>query len=77
MVRTPHDFIARPSKIAEMYGVLTGSKYLKIQLFNFWASYKVVYSESFNFYSLGFWASKCKGSHPAAWLDRPFRELGS
>ena len=30
----------------------------KSQLFNFWASYKVVYSESFNFYFLGFWASK-------------------
>ena len=32
--------------------------WLKTQLFNFWASYKVVYSESFNFYLLGFWASK-------------------
>ena len=32
--------------------------WLKTQLFNFWASCKVVYSESFNFYFLGFWASK-------------------
>ena len=30
----------------------------KPQLFNFWASYKVLYSESFNFYFLGFWARK-------------------
>ena len=39
---------------------LTGPKayWLKTQLFNFWASYKVVNSESFNFYFLGFWASK-------------------
>ena len=32
--------------------------WLKTQLFNFWASYKVVYSESFNFYFLGFWPSR-------------------
>ena len=32
--------------------------WLKTQLFNFWASFQVVYSESFNFYFLGFWASK-------------------
>ena len=32
--------------------------WFKTQLFNFWASYKVVYSESFNFYFLGFWASR-------------------
>ena len=34
------------------------SDWLKTQLFNFWASYKVVYSESFNFYFLWFWARK-------------------
>ena len=28
------------------------------KLFSFWGSYKVVDSESFNFYSLGFWASE-------------------
>ena len=33
----------------------------KTQLFNFWGSYKVLDSESFNFYSLGFWASKIQG----------------
>ena len=30
--------------------------------FNFWASEKVAYAESFNFYFLGFWASKNNGS---------------
>ena len=29
--------------------------------FNCWASYKVVYSESFNFHFLGLWASKIRG----------------
>ena len=33
------------------------SYWLQTQLFNFWGSYKVVDSESFNFYFLGFWAS--------------------
>ena len=37
------------------------SYWLKIQLFNFWASYKGVRSESFNFYFLWFWASKIRG----------------
>ena len=32
--------------------------WLETQLFNFLGSYKVVDSESFNFYSLGFWASE-------------------
>ena len=32
--------------------------WLKTPLFNLWASCKVVYSESFNCYFLGFWASK-------------------
>ena len=32
--------------------------WLTTQLLNFGASYKVVYSESFNFNFLGFWASK-------------------
>ena len=35
--------------------------WLLTQLFNFWGSYKVVDSESFNFYVLGFWASEKKG----------------
>ena len=34
------------------------SYWLLTQLFNFWGSYKVVESESFNFYFLGFWASE-------------------
>ena len=29
--------------------------------FNFWGAYKVVDSESFNFYFLGFWASEFRG----------------
>ena len=32
--------------------------WLQTQLFNFWGSYKVVDSESFNFCFLGFWASE-------------------
>ena len=32
--------------------------WLLTQLFNFWGSYKVVDSEGFNFYFLGFWASE-------------------
>ena len=32
--------------------------WLYSQLFNFWGSYKVVDSESFNCYFLGFWASE-------------------
>ena len=35
--------------------------WLQTQLFNFWASYKVVDSESFNFYFLGFGASGLGG----------------
>ena len=34
--------------------------WLLTQLFNFWGSYKVVDSESFNFYYFGFWASELK-----------------
>ena len=37
--------------------------WFKTQLLNFWASYKVVSSESFNFYSLGFRARKCIRTH--------------
>ena len=44
--------------------------WLKTQLFNFWASYKVVYSESFNFYSLGFWASKLKPKKGSLFVPR-------
>ena len=40
--------------------LLVVTHWLKTQLFNFWASYTVVYSESFNFYFMGFWASKVK-----------------
>ena len=41
--------------------------------FNFCASYKVVDSESFNLYFLGFWASEFKGAltckpHQGVWL---------
>ena len=41
--------------------------WLLTQLFNFWGSYKVVDSESFNFYFLGFWASEGAGSRFLSW----------
>ena len=47
-------------------GFVLGSYWLKTQLFNFWASCKVVYSESSNFYFLGFWARK-------GFVDEEFR----
>ena len=37
------------------------SYWLKNPTFNFWSSSKVDYSESLNFYFLGFWASKVSG----------------
>ena len=52
----------RRAALARMWRALD-PYWLKTQLFNFWASCKVVYSESFNFYFLGFWASKDPTPH--------------
>ena len=55
------DMISQRATGTRSRPLFPSSYWLKTQLFNFWASYKVVYSESFNFYFLVFWASRSFG----------------
>ena len=55
LIRGPSGSLPSPTDLGTTISVLQAYSYwLLTQLFNFWGSYKVVDSESFNFYFLGF-----------------------